>query len=191
MKNTSLVALLLGFSQFAAAHSNLRDEFVYMQEVGDDKQIVLSHGLNPSGDPAHRELTPLTAGNLWHLYPDLSSDGEWLAYAEGAGAEQLTIQLRNLRTGVQTLSQQNRRNEFASALFGQPSVSCVQWSRSREWTLSNRGGGFGEKYDRVYLERGAFLFSSTLCRWEFRDFSEVVFENEKRHRALSNGYKGA
>jgi len=85
---------LLGF--FFLFSISAVSKMVYMVEaVGGEKQIAIS---NSDGTESYH----LTSGSLWHLYPDIDSSGQWVAYVEGEGESEtgpkLNIVTLNLRT---------------------------------------------------------------------------------------------
>ncbi len=74
------------------------DQMAFMGEGDNGKQIYLY-------DRATQSTKALTEGPLWHIYPDISTDGKSLVYAQGSDGDQLVITWRDLSTGLEkTLS---------------------------------------------------------------------------------------
>jgi hypothetical protein len=65
---------------------------VYMVEDEDGRQIALAAG-DGTGQVS------ITAGPRWHLYPDIDSPGEQVAYVEGPDARHLGVKVLHLATG--------------------------------------------------------------------------------------------
>lgn len=85
-----LSSLGLGLSTSKAFSA---ETLVYMREDSSGKQIWAK-------DTSTGTETPLTKGNLWHLYPDISPDGTKLVYVEGSGPKDLSVVLKNMKTGA-------------------------------------------------------------------------------------------
>jgi hypothetical protein len=62
---------------------------VFMRESTAGKQIVLRQGTTE---------TPLTSGKMWHLFPDITPDGQWVVWVEGPSDRDLSVVLYNTRT---------------------------------------------------------------------------------------------
>ncbi len=82
MKWTILLSLWATVSCAATA------PFVFMRESDQEKQIILRHG---------DVETALTHGPAWHLYPDISADGQWVTWVEGPSERDLAVVLYNTR----------------------------------------------------------------------------------------------
>ncbi len=110
MKLVCLVGALVAFAQTAHAASAL----VYVKDENDRRVIQLAH----EDGTAVRALP--TAGAV-QLYPRLSSDGRFVAFAEGEGEANLRIVTRELATD-----------------------ELIEWTDTRGWHLQPRFSGDGK-----------------------------------------------
>lgn len=78
--------VLLGFWSFTVL---AQSPMVFMRESAAGKHIILRQG---------NSETQLTAGKMWHLYPDISADGQWVVWVEGPNDRNLSVVLYNART---------------------------------------------------------------------------------------------
>ncbi len=62
---------------------------VFMRESTAGKHVILRQGTTE---------TPLTSGKMWHLYPDITPDGQWVVWVEGPNDRDLSVVLYNTRT---------------------------------------------------------------------------------------------
>lgn len=74
---------LWSFSVFA------QTPLVFMRESSAGKHVILHQGTTE---------TPLTSGKMWHLYPDISADGQWVVWVEGPNDRDLSVVLYNTTT---------------------------------------------------------------------------------------------
>ena len=65
-------------------------DIAYMQEWNDQKHIIVQDD--------NQKIRYQTQDTLWHIYPDLSSDGQKLIYVEGTDAKNLKLALVDLNT---------------------------------------------------------------------------------------------
>jgi hypothetical protein len=62
---------------------------VFMRESSAGKHVILRQGGTE---------TALTSGKMWHLFPDISADGQWVVWVEGPNDRNLSVVLFNTRT---------------------------------------------------------------------------------------------
>lgn len=79
--------VLASFPAFA------KSKMVYTTTVDQQMQIAVA-------DAQGRDAQVVTSGPNLHLFPDISSDGRYVAYAGGADPTHLYIEIRDLETGV-------------------------------------------------------------------------------------------
>jgi hypothetical protein len=78
--------ILLGFwCTVTFAHAPM----VFMRDSAAGKHVILRQGSTE---------TALTSGDMWHLYPDISADGQWVVWVEGPSERDLSVVLYNTRT---------------------------------------------------------------------------------------------
>ena len=81
------LTLLLGLTTAACASA---PALVFMRESAAEKQVMLlQDGVE----------TALTSGREWHLYPDISSDGDRVVWVEGPSERNLRVTLLDRRSG--------------------------------------------------------------------------------------------
>lgn len=85
MKLMTIVSLILLSQATLAAQLPL----VFMRENDSGKQIILSENGKES---------VLSTGARWHLYPDISPDGQWVTWVEGPSDKDLSVVLYNRGT---------------------------------------------------------------------------------------------
>ena len=93
-KLATLFHCSLAFAISQEAHANVApssssgtsEKLIFMRESDSTKQIVLANA-----DGAFQKQ--ITAGDQWHLYPDISSDASKIVYSEGSDAKTLSIVL--------------------------------------------------------------------------------------------------
>jgi hypothetical protein len=77
------LSLLISLPTWAAETA-----MVFMRETSQGKHVVLKQ---------NNTETVLTHGKNWHLYPDISADGKWVTWVEGASQRNLSVVLYNVQ----------------------------------------------------------------------------------------------
>lgn len=94
MKMPIILCLALTSTVVFAKNRNLeKSSMVFMREFDKEKQIMMA-----DGDGGN--VTALTKGKLWHLYPAINAEASEITFAQGTDASSLNLVTMNLQTKV-------------------------------------------------------------------------------------------
>lgn len=75
-----------------ASYTSIAQEMVFLVEGAQGKHVGFSKDF--------KTFEYLTTGSDWHLYPDISANGEWITYVHGKDQDHLSVVVENRRNGI-------------------------------------------------------------------------------------------